>query len=182
MQRALECFVGNADELGRQRRAGNIERVLKHGRATTGLAQHRVRRHAHLPELHARGIAGVRHHGALHGNALGTARHQEERDAITVAGTAAGAAHHDQRIGDMPVDDEDLGAIEHEPAVLLHCGERLALRAMRGAFVDRQRREVLAGRDGRQEMRLLRCAAAPGNQRSAQQGGGEERRRGQRAA
>ena len=179
---AAEHLVAQPHHFGGDRAAADIEQIVQQRPAGIDLAEHAVGVDLDIVELDARRVVRVDHDGALGRNALGLGIDQEQRDALGLAGRAAGARGDDQEIGGVTVDHQRLCALQLEAVAGARRLHRGLQRAMFCALVDRQRREQRACGNLRQIFRLLRRAAAARQRRGREHAGREERRRHQGAA
>ncbi len=90
--------------------------------ALAHLAQHRIRRHAHVLERQQRGVRGVHAEllePLLADHALAVHVHQEQREAV-VARVRVGLRHEHDEVRAMAVGDEGLGAVDHVLVAVTH--------------------------------------------------------------
>ncbi len=180
--RALEGLVARTHHLAGQRHATGVEHCVEQRTAGTHAAEHCIGADADAVEADAGRVVRIDHHGALDVDARGLGVDQEQRHAFGVVIGAGGASCHDQLVGHMAVDHQQLAARQREAAAIGRGPQCDAIGTVLGALVAGQRDHDLAGGDPGQPGGLLGRVAAAHQCRGGQHRGGQEGRGHQVAA
>ncbi len=115
----LERFIHRADGFRAHRGAGLVDHALDQGETVLGIADRSIRADLDAGQRDVGGMQAVLGRIALAGDALGVRRHQEHADAALVALRALGARGHDQGVGVLAVQRDELLAVDDPARALL---------------------------------------------------------------
>ena len=169
---AFEGFRRRAQHFRAQAGAGAVQHRFEDGGAAVHRTQHRARR---VVQLDDRGVAAVHHDGTGAGHTGRIGRHEEQRD------PAAGARHHDQRVGDVPVQHERLPARQPVTRAVFRGTGRDRGGGVAGAFFQCEREQMLTGDESGKVFGLLILRSRQRQEGRTEQRGAEKRRGGERA-
>ena len=115
----LQRFIHRADRFRAHRGAGLVDHALDQVETVVGIADRGITADLDAGEGDVGGVQAVLGRIALAGNALGVGRHQEHADAALVAPGAIGARGHDQGVGVLAVEHDELFAVDDPASALL---------------------------------------------------------------
>jgi hypothetical protein len=127
--------------------AAYVEHAFEDIPARVDLAQNIVGADIYVLEHDSRSIVRIHGRGALGAKPPSARVNQEQRESVGIPRLTRGASDRDQKMRDMAIDHESLGAVQFEAVSGASGTHRGFFRMMLRGFVDGQCGDQLAGND-----------------------------------
>src|SRR5271170_1385993 len=109
-----KCFFGRADHLSRNDGAADVEHTFEDVPTRIDFAEHILSADAHVLKCDSRSVVRVHRRRALCPNSERGQIDEKQRETVGVAGFARGSRDYDQKIRNVAIEHESLGAVELE--------------------------------------------------------------------